>query len=90
MLTDTGFDHLTLEEHGVALFRGAVLPHLKNLEAILASLPAEQAGVRISGLSALEAYVGPGGPIGFVARQALGGMGKAVRAVLFDKTESTN
>lgn len=90
MLMDTGFDHLTLEEHGAALFRSAVLPHLNDLKAILASLPAEQAGVRISGFSALETYVGPGGPIEFVAQQALGGIGKAVRAVLFDKTESMN
>lgn len=87
---DTGFDNLTLEQHGAALFRGAVLPHLNDLKAILTSLPAEQACVRISGLSALETYVGADGPIEFVARQVLGGMGKAVRAVLFDKTESTN
>ena len=90
MLMDTDLDHLTLHEHGAALFRGTVLPHLSDLEAILASLPVEQAGVRISGFSALETYVAPHGPIGLVARQALGGMGKAVRAILFDKTESTN
>ncbi|MBB3359864.1 hypothetical protein FHT45_003706 [Novosphingobium sp. BK256] len=90
MQMDSELDHLTLEEHGAALFRGAILSHLESLEATVALLPAEQAGVRISGFGALETYVAPDGPLGQVARQALGTAGKAVRAILFDKTESTN
>ena len=87
---DCDLDHLTLEEHGAVLFRGAILSHLNALEAALALLPAEQAGVRISGFGALETYVAPDGPIGLAARRALGTTGQAVRAILFDKTEKTN
>lgn len=90
MLNNPELNHLTLEEHGAQLFRGAILPHLDDLHSVLASLPVEQAGVRISGFSDLEAYLAPRGPIGRVAGRALGAVGKAVRAILFDKTASAN
>ncbi|NOW45415.1 ectoine hydroxylase-related dioxygenase (phytanoyl-CoA dioxygenase family) [Novosphingobium sp. SG751A] len=81
---------MTLADHGAQLFRGAALHDLPALLDVLAPLPAEQAGVRISGLPGLRPYLAPTGSIGMIASRALGAEGKAVRAILFDKSEGTN
>lgn len=83
-------DSLTLADHGAQLFGGAALGDLPGLLAALTDLPAEQAGVRISGLPGLRPYLAPGSSIGTVASRALGAEGKPVRAILFDKSERTN
>ncbi|WP_068081835.1 phytanoyl-CoA dioxygenase family protein [Novosphingobium rosa] len=81
---------LTLAEHGAQLFGGALRPHLSDMLAVLEALPAQQAGVRISGLPALRPYLAPDGPVGAVANQCMGRDAMPVRAILFDKTAETN
>jgi hypothetical protein len=90
VLTSINADGLTIADHGAQLFRSAALDDLSGLLAALADLPAEQAGVRISGLPGLRPYLAPGGSIGAVASRALGAEGRPVRAILFDKSEAAN
>jgi hypothetical protein len=56
-------DNLNLADHGAQLFRAAVKPKIADLLALLDTLPSEQAGVRISGLTGLRPYLAPEGPI---------------------------
>jgi hypothetical protein len=84
------FDDLMLAQHGVQLGKAAVLPQVADLITVFSGLPPEQAGVRISELPDLSPYLVSTGLIGFLACRVLGPEGRAVRAILFDKTESTN
>jgi hypothetical protein len=79
-----------LTQHGAQLQRAAVLSQVADLIAIFSGLPPEQAGVRISELPDLSPYLVSTGLIGSLACRVLGPEGRAVRAILFDKTESTN
>ncbi|MBN9142739.1 MULTISPECIES: phytanoyl-CoA dioxygenase family protein [unclassified Novosphingobium] len=88
--TRPNLDTLTLADHGAQLFRGAALDDLPALLDVLAPLPAEQAGSRISDMPGLRPFLAPTGCIGMVASRALGDEGKAVRAILFDKSAGTN
>ena len=90
MCSAINHDSPTLARQGAQLFRAAALPHLDRLMAILSALAAERAGVRISGLPGLEPYIAPTGPIGALASSSIGVNGKAVRAILFDKSAATN
>jgi ectoine hydroxylase-related dioxygenase (phytanoyl-CoA dioxygenase family) len=81
---------LTLVNDGAQLFRAAALPVIVEILTVLAELPAGQAGVRISGLPGLCPYLAPDGAIGAVASLALGTDARAVRAILFDKSQGTN
>ena len=63
---------------------------IAKVEAALADLPAERAGVRLQGRPELATLLGVDRPIGTVAASALGTGCFPVRAVLFDKTEATN
>ncbi len=81
---------LTLANDGAQLFRAAALPVIVELLSVLAELPTDQAGVRISGLPALCPYLATDGAIGAVASRALGTDARAVRAILFDKSQGTN
>jgi hypothetical protein len=83
-------ESLHLADDGAHLFRAAVRPHLTDLLTVLADLPADLAGVRIGNLPDLRPWLAPTGPIGALASQCLGHPGRAVRAVLFDKTAATN
>ena len=83
-------DSLDLQAHGAQVWRGAALAYRAHLLDILAGLPAEQAGVRIHGLPGLGPWLAPIGPIGALAGHALGTEVWPVRAILFDKTASTN
>lgn len=81
---------LTIEHHGAALFPGAALSILGQLETLLANLPADQAGLRLYGIPGLAALLDTDGPIGRLAVDRLGGDARAVRAILFDKSAATN
>ncbi|MCC2980622.1 phytanoyl-CoA dioxygenase family protein [Sphingomonas sp. IC4-52] len=81
---------LTLGHDGAQLYRGALTAHLGALLTAVDDLPDGQAGVRINGLAPLRSFLAPTGPIGSIAAGVLGPSSRAVRAVLFDKTEGTN
>lgn len=75
---------------GARLFKGALKPCMAELEAALARLPPEEAGVRIHGIEALEPLLGSDGCLGAVAATVLGPGAKPVRAILFNKSPETN
>jgi hypothetical protein len=90
MVSAICLDSLTLADDGALLCRAVALPVMAELLSVLAELPAHQAGVRISGLPALSPYLAPDGAIGGLASRALGADARAVRAILFDKSQDTN
>ena len=81
---------LNVAVHGAQLFDGAATDCLSPLSAVLADLPKEQAGVRISGLPGLASFLCAEGPIGSIAASQLGAQSRPVRAILFDKTAGSN
>ena len=81
---------LTFEEHGAQLFRSAVFSDLPELATALSGLPTDKAGVRLQGVTALNSFLLPDGSIGKLAKQLIGPRSKAVRAILFDKSEHNN
>jgi Phytanoyl-CoA dioxygenase (PhyH) len=84
-------DAMTFERDG-ALRKGGALSaaNLQELERIVAELPPDQAGIRLHGVPALRPLLASSGAIGRVAALALGDACRPVRAILFDKTSSTN
>ncbi len=59
--------------------------------ALVATLPPDQAGLRVHGVAALAPLLSPTGPIGRLAAQMIGTDGcRPVRAVLFDKSATRN
>ncbi|MDB5707965.1 MAG: phytanoyl-CoA dioxygenase [Sphingomonas bacterium] len=83
-------DQLTIEHHGAALYPGAALSILDDLEAALAGLPADQAGVRLHGIPGLAALLDGTGVIGRLVADRQGENSRAVRAILFDKSATAN
>lgn len=75
---------------GVRLLPGAVAVHLGALEAAIADLPADEAGLRLHGVRALRPLLAGTGCIGSLAADVLGPGARPVRAILFDKTAKTN
>lgn len=73
---------------GAERFRKVVEP--EALRAVLAALPQDRPGVRISGIDGLRPFLAPQGSIGAVSARALGPDARAVRAILFDKTAAAN
>lgn len=63
---------------------------LRGLEEAVADLPPDQAGIRLHGIAALRPYLTSPGAIWRVAASVLGEAARPVRAILFDKTPSTN
>ena len=63
---------------------------LQAIRRVLSDQPVDQAGVRLFGLTGLRQFVEAGGPIGAVAGSGMNGTPRPVRALLFDKTASTN
>lgn len=86
----TALESLRLSEHGAQLFVGAALADLPGLQAAMAQLPPDQAGIRIHGAAALHSFLAPSGSIGAIASKAVGAAAKPVRAILFDKSAATN
>lgn len=82
--------NLRLPQDGAELHTGAATQALPIIEDALASLPANQAGLRLRGVDGLAPLLAPTGPIGLVASRVLGEACQAVRAVLFDKSEASN
>jgi ectoine hydroxylase-related dioxygenase (phytanoyl-CoA dioxygenase family) len=84
-------EDLELAEHGAQIFRQALTTaQLAALEAVLADVAPDQAGVRLHGLPGLDVLLDATSGIGRIAADALGQDCFPVRAILFDKTASTN
>jgi hypothetical protein len=81
---------LLLDTHGAKHLPGAATHLLPALEAALADLPRDRAGVRLHGIAALRPLLESGGPIGALVARELGTACVPVRAILFDKTPETN
>jgi hypothetical protein len=63
---------------------------LPDLNVVLAGLPPDQAGIRVRGMPALREFLMPDRSIGAIASKVLGAAAKPVRAILFDKSATTN
>lgn len=63
---------------------------LAALEQVLAGQARDVAGIRLFGVEGLPALLAADGPIGSLAARRLGAIARPVRAILFDKTASTN
>lgn len=82
---------LSLATHGASHIRSALdAAALASIESALAALPADQPGLRLASLPALAAILAPSGAIGRHAAAHLGPEAQPVRAVLFDKSATTN
>lgn len=81
---------IILEKHGAKLFPGAVSYALTNLHAAVQHLPRDHAGVRISDTEKLRPFLRSDGAVGSIAASIIGASSRAVRAILFDKTENVN
>ncbi len=68
---------------------GAAFTLLGTLDHFAARYPG-QAGVRLAGDPTLRAITAPGSPLHDLAASILGPDGRAVRAILFDKSPATN
>lgn len=80
----------TFAATGAQLFKGALLPSMIELEAALADLPTDGAGIRISGSKALRPLLATHGCLGAIAATVLGSGARPVRAILFNKTSDAN
>jgi hypothetical protein len=80
---------VTLEEHGAAHLPGAAAPCLAKLEAMLAGLPTDRAGLRLRAVPGLADLLACD-RLGSCAAQLLGPGATPVRAILFDKREDAN
>lgn len=84
-------DAMTLATDGALRIRAALhATDLRSLEEAVACLPPDQAGVRLYGVPALQPFLAASGAIWKAAASALGEAARPVRAILFDKTASTN
>jgi len=63
---------------------------LQGLEDSVAHLPPDQAGIRLHGIAAVRRFLVPSGAVWKVAAAVLGVACHPVRAILFDKSASTN
>ncbi|WOH53503.1 phytanoyl-CoA dioxygenase family protein [Bradyrhizobium sp. sBnM-33] len=84
-------DTTTFAKDGALRIRRALdASDLRGLENAVASLPPDQAGIRLYGIPALRPLLTSSGAIWNVAASVLGDAARPVRAILFDKTASTN
>lgn len=77
-------------QDGAQRFQGALMPFLVELRAVFDLLPKDQAGLRIKGVPELQPFFVSDGALGSIAASVLGTRGRAVRAILFDKTPRSN
>ena len=90
-ISDDVFRILTFSVHGAQRFSpGLPAGQLEAIEAALAALPTDRAGLRLRGIPELQPFLAADGSVGKVAASALGSKCRPVRAILFDKTETTN
>lgn len=63
---------------------------VNELRQDLAPLPLERPGLRMQDVGRLGTLLGPEGPVGRLATQAIGASARPVRALLFDKSAGSN
>ena len=81
----------TFDQHGAELIGGAVAEaEMDTIVSALAGHPSEQAGIRLFGVAALRPFLEGDGLLGRIAGARMTGAPRPVRAILFDKTETTN
>jgi len=78
---------LDFHEHGAARLHGAAVPFLSRLEAIVAKLPGDRAGIRLHGVEGLAELLAPQAT---GVADLLGDDARPVRAILFDKSAAAN
>ncbi|WP_425994728.1 phytanoyl-CoA dioxygenase family protein [Caulobacter sp. DWR1-3-2b1] len=84
-------DRLSLDSDGAEIVRSAIgSDTLRMIREALFDQPADQAGIRLFGVEDLRPFLEPDGAIGKLAALRMKGSPRAVRAILFDKTPSTN
>ncbi|MGN6818037.1 MAG: phytanoyl-CoA dioxygenase family protein [Sphingomonas sp.] len=81
---------LTLGRDGVELWAGAASGHLPAIIQAVASQPADHAGIRLTGIPALNDLLNARGAIGALVARHLGPAARPVRMILFDKSAATN
>lgn len=82
---------MTFANGGAELVKAALCRgQLEAINAVFATLPADQPGLRLRGLSGLRPFLTANGPVGEVAAKARGGKCRPVRAILFDKGARKN
>jgi hypothetical protein len=87
----SGHDAMSFAKDGALRMRAALsAADLQGLEDATAGFPSDQAGIRLHGIPALQPFLTSSGAVGQVAASVLGNAARAVRAILFDKTASTN
>ena len=77
-------------EHGAERISRAAVAILPSLERAFAELPAHRPGLRLHAIPALADLTGAESAIGQCARRVAGRPMFPVRAILFDKTDTTN
>jgi hypothetical protein len=76
---------------GAQVFAGALSQaDVADLLRQLGDQPTDRAGVRLFNMNGLTALLGIGGPVGRIAASLMPGEPRPVRALLFDKTASSN
>lgn len=80
---------LDFRAQGAALHHSGALSLLSQIEAALADTPPERAGARLHGIPVLADLL-TNGPIHAIAVRYLSASARPVRAILFDKTPTTN
>jgi hypothetical protein len=84
-------DAMGFAKDGALRIRAALdAADLRRLEDAVANLPPDQAGIRLHGIPALRPFLASPGAIWKVAASVIGEAARPVRAILFDKTSSTN
>ena len=81
---------LSFHDHGAARHDRVALSILDALHAVLANVPRDRAGVRLYDIAGVAPLLALDGPVGRVAADQLGPEARPVRAILFDKSPTTN
>lgn len=81
---------LEFERDGAQRFPAAAAGVLDSVEHVLAALPEDRPGLRLTGIGPLAALLTTHSAIGRVAASAIGERARPVRALLLDKNEATN
>jgi hypothetical protein len=90
-MNETGTIGLRFDPDGAECIVAALADGvLAALDAAFAGLPADRAGIRLTGIPRLGPILSGDGPVGAVAAKRLGPAARPVRAVLFDKNAQTN
>ncbi len=83
-------DPMRFADHGAERIAGAAIAILNPLQHALAALPTDRPGLRLHAIPALADLTGAASAIGQCAQRVAGRRVLPVRAILFDKTATTN